>query len=176
MAKTATKSTKSTAQKQAIGVAMSNKKSPQQAAAKALSTALANVARVVLVNFAGNDANCSYYTRDESIVEGDYCIVIIPFSDRYGFHNAQLNGYPSIVKVLSAKETVQSVSAASKWIVQKLDLTAAIAEANKRERISVLETKIKKARKAAEERIKLDQLRELSPELNDLINELDSLI
>ena len=52
MAKTATKSTKSTAQKQAIGVAMSNKKSPQQAAAKALSTALANVARVVLVNFA----------------------------------------------------------------------------------------------------------------------------
>ena len=150
-------------------------KTPQQAAAQALSTALASVARVVLVNFANNDNNYSYYTRDESIVEGDYCIVISPFCDSYGFHNAQLGGYPSIVKIVSVKETVESVNIASKWIIQKLDLTAAIAEAEVRDRIQVLETKIKKARKAAEERIKLDQLRELSPELDGLITELDSL-
>lgn len=152
-------------------------KSPQDTAANAVSTALANVSRVVIVNFAGNPQTYSYHTRDESIQVGDYCLVISPIQDhkRGSWRIQNLNGFLTIVKVVDVKETTHSINMASKWIVGKLDITSALAEAERQEQLAVLKAKIDKARKAAEERVKLEQLRELSPELDSLITAYDAL-
>lgn len=178
-----TKSTKSAAHKAAIGrgvakAAKARKKAtPQETAANAVSTALANVSRVVIVQFSGNPQTYAYHTRDESLKEGDLALVISPYGASHGgsWKMPELGGYLTIVKVVSIQETAHSINAASKWIVGKLDLTTAFEEARRREEIAVLEAKIKQARKAAEERVKLEQLRELSPELDTLITQLDQL-
>jgi hypothetical protein len=151
-------------------------KSPQQTAAQAVSTALAQVSRVVIVNFHDNNQGYAYHTRDESLGVGDFAVVISPHSGRgSGGFIPELNGYPTIVKVVDVKETSHSINAASKWIVQKVDLALAIAEGERRQRIEVLEAKITKARREAEARVKLEQLREFSPELSGLLDELDQL-
>lgn len=153
------------------------KPSPQETATKAVSKSLAECSRVIIVHFGDNTQTYAYHTRDESIQVGDFAIVISPYSSRNttGFATPELGGYPTIVKVVDVKETVHSVNMASKWIIQKLDLRAAIEEAQRKEAIEVLRAKITKARKAAEERVKLEQLRELSPELDDLLNQYDAL-
>lgn len=153
------------------------KATPRETATRAVSTALAECSRVVIVHFGDNTQTYAYHTRDESIEVGDFAIVISPYSGRNttGFATPELGGYPTIVKVVDVKETVHSVNMASKWIIQKLNLASAIAEAQRKEAIEVLRAKISKARKAAEERVKLEQLRELSPELNELINQYDAL-
>ena len=109
--------------------------------------------------------------------------MISPYSGRapwvegndHHFREEALGGYPSVVRVVDVKETTHSINKASKWIVQKLDLSVAMAEAEKRQQIQVLTAKISKARKEAEERVKLEQLRELSPELSSLLDQLDAL-
>lgn len=150
---------------------------PQETAANAVSTALANVARVVLCCFPGSSTQYSYYTRDESIGKGDYCLVVSPYENRNGGSHAitELGGYLNIVKVADVKETVQAVNAAHSWILQRLDISAALNEAARREAAKVLRAKISKARKAAEERVQLEQLRSLSPELDSLLTQLDEL-
>jgi hypothetical protein len=153
------------------------RKSPQETAANAVSTALAQVARVVIVQFPSNNQGYAYHTRDASIGVDDFCLVISPYADRNcgSFRIPELNGYLAIVRVIDVKETPHSINAASKWIVGKLDISQAIAEGERLAQIEVLQAKIKKARKEAEERVKLEQLRELSPELGTLMDELDAL-
>lgn len=154
------------------------KATPQETAANAVSTALAQVARVVIVNFPSSNQGYAYHTRDESIGVGDYALVISPYADRSpagSWRFDSLGGHLTIVKVVDVKETTHSIQAASKWILSKIDMSQALAEAERREQIEVLQAKIKKARKEAEERVKLEQLRALSPELDALITQLDGL-
>lgn len=177
MAPRTKKTTRKTPLARRVAATARKKASPQETAANAVSTALANVARVVLACFEGNPTCYSYLTRDESLAVGDFALVLSPHGNRGGgsWYLEELRGHLTIVKVVDIKETVQSINAASKWIIGKLDLSDAFAEARRREEIAVLEAKIKQARKAAEERVKLEQLRELSPELDTLITQLDQL-
>jgi hypothetical protein len=156
-------------------VLKTTKQTAQETAANAVSTALADVSRVVLVVFNNNCQTYAYHTRDSSLKVGDYALVVSPHDGPRGFRVDELNGSLQIVKIVDIKETVHSINAASKWIVGKIDLTAAFEEQRRREEIAVLQAKIQKARKAAEERVKLEQLRELSPELDTLITQLDQL-
>lgn len=151
------------------------KASPQETAANAVSTALSQVSRVVLVVFNGNSQPYAYHTRDPDLKVDDFALVVSPHDGPRGFRVPELNGSLQIVRIVDVKETTHSINAASKWIVGKIDLTAAFEEARRREEIAVLQAKIQKARKAAEERVKLEQLRELSPELDTLITQLDQL-
>jgi hypothetical protein len=178
--KTVKKSTKSAAQKAVIGheISKRTKKTAQETAANAVNTALAAVSRVVIVNFPSSNQGYAYHTRDDSIGVGDYCLVISPYADRSpagSWRFDALNGHLTIVKVVDIKETTHSINAASKWILGKIDLSLALAEAERRQKIEVLQAKITKARKEAEARIKLEQLREYSPELDALITEMDEL-
>jgi hypothetical protein len=151
------------------------KATPQETAANAVSASLAQVSRVVLVVFNGNTQPYAYHTRDPELKVGDFALVVSPHDGPRGFRVPELDGSLQIVRVVDVKETAHSINAASKWIVGKIDLTAAFEEAERRGQIAVLEAKIKQARKAAEERVKLEQLRELSPELDGLITQLDQL-
>lgn len=151
-------------------------KTPQEVASTAVSTALADVARAVLVVFNGNHGGrYSYMTKDADIKVGDYAVVISPHAGNSSFTLDTMQGHLTIVRVVDVQETVQSVNAASKWLLCRLPLEEALARMARQEQLKVLQAKIAKARKAAEERVQLEQLRNLSPELDALINEFDAI-
>lgn len=134
----------------------------------------APVERMVTVQFDGSPKRYAYQTNDPTIAVDDLCIVIAP-SSHYAERFNAAGGYPTIVKVTSVQETAESITRATKWIVQKIDLSTAIEAQAKREAIALLDAKIARETKRAQEMLTLERLRDLSPELSALIDQRNEL-
>jgi hypothetical protein len=134
--------------------------------------------RIVSVLFPNNNTEYSYYSDIEGLEVGDFAIVASPHGNEYAagrFRSTELDGYPTVVRVVSTQETVKAVNKAAKWIVQKIDIAAYVERLNAERQLEVLRAKIEKAKKAALEQAQLATLRTLSPELDALVTELAKL-
>lgn len=129
--------------------------------------------RTVTVEFSNGAFNrYAYLTRDDEITKGDFVVVISP----YGNDNATrwrselVDGYVTLVKVTSVVETAESITKASKWIVQRIDLTEVAARIAHQKQLATLDARIERAKAKALKDLELQTLRDLSPELNYLID------
>lgn len=142
------------------------------------SARTAPAVRIVQVTFEGSAKRYAYYT-DLDLQVGDYAVVASPYGRSYGirgeFYSEELQGNPTIVRVESVEETVEAIDRVAKWIIQRVDVGAYAYRVAREERRKVLLAKIKKAEKAAREQLEMEKLRELSPGLGKLIDELKAL-
>lgn len=130
--------------------------------------------RIITCVFSGNRNGYAYYTDDASIQVDDYVVVVSPNGDVN--HRSELvDGFPTIVKVISVDETVEAVTRVAKPIVHKIDLAGYAAMVEHQKQVEVLKAKIARARKDALENIELAKLAALSPELGALVKEMASL-
>jgi hypothetical protein len=136
-------------------------------ATQPLSVAGQKIVRAVFEDGRGHK-DYAYYTNDNSLVKGDFAIVVSPFGNLY---DDKSQGYITVVKVISIEETVEAITKASKWIVQKVDLDSYREHMAQIARVKLLDAKIEVARKEAMHRLELKQLMDLSPELATLVKE-----
>lgn len=146
-----------------------------QAAAEAAGTT-----RIVQCEFPGTAGQLyAYYTDDPSIGVGDSVVVVSPYGgmrNTRGIHfDKELKGHPVVVKVKSVEETLEAVQRVVKWVVCRVDLDGYRRRIAAEERVEVLLEKIKRAEADARKRLELERLRELSPELGSLLDELKEL-
>src|SRR4249919_3070867 len=131
-------------------------------------TSVITLPRIVGVTFSGSGGTeYSYYCDIPDIEVGDYAIVASPYSSQQpNFRSPELDGYPTVVRVVSTQETVKAVAKAAKWIIQKVDIDRYVQRLSYERQVDVLRAKIEKAKKAALEQAQLASLMSLSPELN----------
>lgn len=148
-------------------------------ATRAERTQIMSLPKIVGVVFPGNNTVYSYYSDIEGLQVDDYAIVAAPYGDhRYGgssFHSTELQGFPTVVRIVSTTETVRAISKAAKWIIQKIDIDRYVSRLAEEQKLEVLKAKIAKAKKDALEQLELGRLRSLSPELDMLLDELATL-
>jgi hypothetical protein len=128
--------------------------------------------RTVTVEFSNGAYNrYAYLTRDDRIAKGDFVVVISPYGNDNAtrWRSEEVDGYVTLVKVVSVIETAESITKASKWIVQRVDLTEVAAQLQRQREIALLDARIAKETAAALRAIQLDKLRGLNPELDRLI-------
>jgi hypothetical protein len=129
--------------------------------------------RTVTVEFSNGAYNrYAYLTRDDRIAKGDYVVVISPYGNDNAtrWRSEEVDGYVTLVKVVSVIETAESITKASKWIVQRIDLTEVAAQLQRQKEIALLDARIAKETAAALRAIQLEQLRGISPVLDRLIS------
>lgn len=132
-----------------------------------LSVAGQRIVRAQFVDGRGQK-DYAYYTDDETIAKDDFVVVVSPYGEVY---DDESQGYVKVVKVVSVEETVEAITKASKWIVQKVDLAAYRERMKRIERLKLLDAKIEQAKKEAMRRLELKQLMDMSPELKQLVEE-----
>lgn len=105
----------------------------------------------------------AYYTEDADIGVGDALVVDSPYG-----------GY-KVVACVSVSDTVDAIQKAAKWVVDRVDVSGhAKREANRQKR-EVLIARIQRAEKEARAKLEMEKLRDLSPELKGLLDELKAL-
>lgn len=121
---------------------------------------------IVAVCFKGTGANYAgsvyHYLTDLPLKKGDEVIVDTP------------SGGLTVVKV-AAVLADNSVTKATKWVVQKVDRTEYDRREEERRRKIVIETKLKAIEKEVEASYKYKYLAAVSPEAAELIKELESI-
>lgn len=110
-----------------------------------------------------SDKIYAYLTEDQTIKADDTVVVDSP------------NGGYKCVRVVSVEETVESVTKASKWIVQKVDDTVYKSLIEKQKRKAVLEAKLSKAVEEARKQVDYDALAKLNPAIAELVAELKTI-
>jgi hypothetical protein len=130
--------------------------------------------RIITCVFAGNSNRYAYYSDDETILVDDYVVVVSP-NGATNHRSEAVDGFPTIVKVVSIEETLEGVLKVAKPIVCKINLTAYAARLEHDRKVEVLKAKIHRARKEAMENIELAKLAVLSPELGELVKEMAAL-
>lgn len=110
-----------------------------------------------------SDKVYAYLTEDESIKNDDAVVVDSP------------NGGYKVVRVVSVEETVESVTKASKWIVQRVDDTEYKERIAKEKRKAVLEVKLAKAVEEARKKVDYNELAKLNPEIAKMVEEMNSI-
>ena len=110
-----------------------------------------------------SDKVYAYLTEDTEIKNDDCVVVDSP------------NGGYKVVRVVSVEETIESVTKASKWIVQKVDDTAYKARIEKEKRKAVLELKLARAVEEARKKVDYSELAKLNPEIAKMVEEMNSI-
>lgn len=142
---------------------------------------IATLPRIVAVVFPNSNTEYSYYCDIPEIKAGDYAVVASPYgpsasrgmNERFFAH--EINGHPTVVRVVRTEETIKDVSKAAKWIIARVEIERYAERLAQEQKIEVIKAKIKRAKEEALERAQLASLRELSPELDLLITELANL-
>ena len=119
--------------------------------------------KTVQVEFNANFKRYAYLADIEGLAVGDVVVVDTPS-----------NGF-QCVTVVSLEETAETIAAASKWVVCKVDVSAYNQRLANIEKRKVLTAKLKKMQQEALEADQFALLVKLNPDAAALVEELKSL-
>ena len=127
--------------------------------------AVAKGKRAVSVVFTTNGKKYAYFTDDDNIMVGDYVVVQI-VSNGYNTDSAS-DGF-KVVKVVDVAPALSAERAATKWIIDRVDVAGFKARQERAEQRALIEAQIEKE---MEEFLRRDRYRALA-EQNPLVAEL----
>lgn len=135
---------------------------------------------VVRCTFDDGGKEYGYFAGGIELKEGDAVVVASPYGEgpnsNRGTFDEACGGYLKVVRVSSVEPNVDAIERAAKWIIGKVDTAEYVQRRERIEELRTLDAQIKRAAREATQRLELEQLKAVSPELTALLAKRDEML